>query len=1007
MVRLRLLGAVSWDGVAIRGGRLGGLLALLAEELRVGCGAGRLVESLWAEELPEHPAKALQTLVSRVRAVVGSEVVVSTASGYRLALDEEQVDVAAVLVRVAESRRFAGAGEHAAALASAEAGLALFEGAEAGGDGPLGELRAARCDTRGELERAKGLALSRLGLAGEALGALTELAKERTRDEELLVELLRCEAAVVGNSAALERYEEYRRSLRDELGSDPGAALQQVQRELLAADAPVLRSGVRHEPNSLLGRAGDIAAVLGLLREARVTSVVGAGGLGKTRLAHAVAREAPQRVVHFVELAGVATDDDVLGEVASAVGVGDAPSPVDGIVTALGAGLLVLDNCEHVLSGAADLVRELVFRTPEMRILITSRAPLGLSSEAVYPLPHLDLTTMVALFSQRARAARPAAGLPPTEVRELCASLDGLPLAAELAAARVRVMSVDEINKRLDDRFALLRGGGRDAPERHRTLHAVIDWSWHLLEPGAQSAMRTLSVFSGGFTADAAAFVTGDDGIVERLVDQSLLQVVEGEAGTRLRMLETVREFGVARREEAGETERVVDRFLEWVRDCAMRQPDSGLDTEIVRAVDAIRAEQDNLLQALRYAFDRDDNATIAAAASLLGTLWVTDSNLSRLAGLAADVPPALSRLRPAPDLIEATRAAAVWCAMSAFLIRGPRPLRALVTLRRLPPPDPDTMVGAAQIALCAPNLAALRELCDSERPLVAGAANFAHSYLAESANDLDSALESARRMLDRTGDAGPWMRALAHSRIGELCLQVDPGREAYLHLNAALSLMEELGAWPSAARARWAIVLANLQRGAFEEAEQGLDHLGDADLLEESGRRMFDACARAEILLSRGDIDGGLELWREAVDQLRDTHDRWALEVSAVAVVAHARHGRLDLVADVAGALPGMLSAMLPSASAADFPGCGTLALAIAVSTEDAGAKAHLIALAERFGVRQDFQPTMSLAWARSVAMEADPAAYASAVSAYAGLGLDDLRHRLGSRLNSARAHT
>jgi predicted ATPase/DNA-binding SARP family transcriptional activator len=976
VVRLRLLGTVSWDGVEVRGERVGALLAALAEELPGGCGAGRLIEALWGDEPPDHPAKALQTVVSRARAVLGGEVIVRTATGYRLALADEQVDAVAVRRRAEASRRSARAGRHTEALAQAEAGLAL--------------VGTSAVPVLGELRRERALALSRLGQAAEAIGPLTELARERKRDEELLAELLRSEAVAVGTAAALERYEQYRRALRRELGSDPGAPLQQVQRELLAGDSPVVRNGIRHEPNELLGRAADVATVLGLLRTNRVVSVVGPGGLGKTRLAHAVGREAPMRVVHFVELAGVAPGGDVLGEVGSAIGAGDTPGPA-GIVEALGQGaaLVVLDNCEHVVDQVASLVRELVAGTGTVRFLITSRSPLGLSSEAVHPLPQLDLATMVALFDQRARAARPSAGLPGESVRELCSSLDGLPLAAELAAARVRVMSVDEITRRLDDRFALLRGGGRDAPERHRTLHAVIDWSWHLLEQPAQAAMRTLSVFSGGFTADAAAFMTGDAAVVEQLVDQSLVSVVEGEAGTRFRMLETVREFS---RAEAGEPD---DRFLAWVRDCWNRLPRSDQDLDLVRVVNAIRAEQDNFAQALRCALERSDYATVAAAAALLGTLWITDSNLIRLAALAREVPEALSRVRPAGDrdLVEAVRTAAVWCAAIAYLARGPRPLRALATLRRLPPPDPSTMAGAVQVVLAAPDAAALTELSESDWPTVASIATFAHSHLLESTNDLDGALRSARRMLARIddGDAG-WMRALAHARIGEVCLRADPGREAYLHLSAALSIMEELGAWPSATRARWAIVLANLQRGAFEQAEQGLERLAGETTLEELP--MFDTCARAEILLGRGDVDGGLSLWRRAADAVRGTGDaRWIRSVSAAAVIAHARHGRLELVADWAGAFPAALVAMLPGASAAEFPSCGTVLMAVALSTPDRAARARMIALADRFGLRLDLLPTMSPAWAREVAAAADPRAYAGAVSAYAAMGLEELR--------------
>ncbi len=1048
-VELVLLSRVSYRGQEITGSRLQGLLALLAEDPHAGSSSTRLIDALWPDEPPEHPFKALQVVVSRARARLGPDVIVSTPAGYRLSLRDDQIDASAVLLQVAQSEKNSRAGDYLAALEHAEAGLALCDGAagwDAGAYDPLSALRAARVPAYRSLLRARALALSRLGRRAEAAGPLGELIQRSPRDEEVLAELLRCEAAAIGPGAALGRYAEYQQRLRDELGSDPGPALQSVQAELLQADAPVIRRGVRHEPNPLLGRDDDIAAVAGLLRTSRVTSIVGPGGLGKTRLAHAVSSQAEQRVVHVVELAGVAADGDVAAEVASALGVGeDGGSPAGrrsgstglagGIVTALAPGpaLLVLDNCEHVVRSAADLVHALVSLTGELRVLTTSRAPLGLSSESVYLLPELDLATTAELFRQRARAVRPDADLPADAVRELCSGLDGLPLAAELAAARVRVMSVAEIARRLDDRFAVLRSSARDAPQRHRTLHAVIDWSWNLLDPAGQAAMRELSVFPGGFTADAARHLLGASilPVLEQLADQSLLKVMDTASGARYRMLETVREFAAAHRDDAGETERVTGRFLAWARDFGIAQHDSVF-TDDLPTFELIRAEQDNLVQALRHGLDRRDAGTVAAVSAVLGGLWAAEGSFARLIAMCADTARILPPFRPEPALVEATRTSLVLGAVSGFLLQGPSPARFLAGLRRLPPAPPDTFARAAQAVLNVlhgppeADLAALQALGESDQPLVAGAANYVTSYAWEEAGDTDGALAAARRSLaafERRGSG--WLRAAGHARIGELCLQVDEagaGDEALHHLTAALSVLEAFGSWSSANRVREAIVMANVQRGAYDEAERELKLTTPRATDEPWEMPMFDTAVHAEIALGRGDVETGLHLWRTAAAALWDPRsqepgddplgpDTWALQIQAAAVVTHAHHGRLGLVADITGALPAALSALTADpgpppgtlAASYDLAVCGSLLLALAMTDIDRGQRAadaglarsgaRMIALAERFGLKNGLQPTMSASRARRAAQDADGLAYADAVSSYAGLDPEDLR--------------
>ncbi|WP_433333647.1 ATP-binding protein [Spirillospora sp. CA-294931] len=1122
-IALSLLSRVAYDGREVTSPRLRTLLALLASGPRTGCATSRLVEGLWQDERPENPAKALQILVSRARSQLGPGVIDTTPTGYRLALDEEQVDAWAAVLRLAACVQLAANGDHTAALAEAERGLALWDtppepgsgdppagrglgvgsgppkpgggdslagrglglrggpsetgggdplagrvrgvgspeaggsGAlagrgrgeggpeagggdpsagpgrdvwgdspgpgggyspagrglgvgsgppEVGGDDPLARLRAGRVETWAGLVRARALALGRLGRRAEAREALGVVAREWPRDEEVLLELLRCEAATLGPAAALARYDAYRRALRDELGADPGPALRDEHRRLLEDAAPRVRHGVAHEPNPLLGRDGDLAAVLGLVRASRVTSIVGPGGLGKTRLAHGVGREAEQRVVQLVPLAGVERDGDVVAEVAAALGVGASPGRmtrhrdlVGGIAETLGAApaLLVLDNCEHVVQGAAELVGALVAMTRDLRVLTTGRAPLGLSSESVYPLPELDPATAAELFAQRARAARPGVELPPDAVAEICRHLDGLPLAVELAAARVRTMAVTEIAARLDDRFALLRGGPRDAPRRHRTLHAVVDWSWNLLDDRGRDALRALAVFPGGFSMDAARHMVGDEEVVEHLVEQSLLQVTEGASGARLRMLETVREFAA----DSGEA---VERFMDWARDFGLAHHEPVFGPDPYGMADLIADEQDNLVQALRYGLARSDGAVVAATSAVLGALWTVDTNPARLALLEAEAGASLTRYRPPPEYVEVTRTAMTVFAVARFLAEGPRPLRLMACLRRLPPAPPTTFVRAVACVLDAlPERRALEALCESDEPLVAGAANGAISFVWEAESRFGPALAAARRMMAAFGDRTPWMRLFGHFRIGELCLQLVRPEEARTHLLAALRMLEEHGGRPDVVGVRSGLALIALQLGEAEEAERLLER-AELDVDDDQyGMSAFYLGVRAEIELLRGATEAGLRLWRRSAEQQRDAAarllgpgaaaDPWSQELQAIAVIAHARQGRLGPVDDLARELPGLLRAKLVTASSfqADLPGCGVLLLALGAAELCRGGPlaASMVALAVRLGFRQQFQ----LDGAVRAAEDTGGPAYADAVSAYAGLGVDELR--------------
>ncbi|MFB9300971.1 ATP-binding protein [Kibdelosporangium philippinense] len=774
----------------------------------------------------------------------------------------------------------------------------------------------------------------------------------------------------------MNTYDQYRRRIADELGTDPGFALQALHQRLLRGET--LKKGVAHEPNALLGRDSDIAAVTNLLRESRVTSIIGPGGMGKTRLAHAVSREAEYHV-YFVSLAGVATDTDVEDEVVAAVG--------EQRLNSLESALLVLDNCEHVLDGAGKLAQELVSASKDLRILTTSRARLGLSSETVYPLSELPLPAAVELFSQRAKAVRPGVDLPSGAVKELCTHLDGLPLAIELAAAKARVMSIPEIASRLDDRFTLLRGGSRDAPDRHRTLHGVVDWSWNLLDEAGKQAMLVLSVFPAGFSYAAAEHV-GVEETVENLVDQSLLKVHDTPAGARFQMLETVREFAAAQR--SGDE---VDRFLAWARDFCLTHHELLFGPDPLGSVFPIDVEQDNLIAALRYGIKRADGPTVAATAAVLTCSWLLVSHYSRTISLADDITRVLLHYRPEAEHIEVTRTAAAVCAATTFMIQGPRALRSLIVLKRLPSVKPDTLPKA---------IAAYLINQDSQQPLAVAATSFVASYIKESELDPHAALAAARQAQELVENETPWLRIATHARVGDLLLQIGQPEEAETHYLAALHTLET-----DVSGQGMALILANLHAGKLDTVERWLDSVADNAIDSSGPEGAFIIGVRAEVLLARDQIDAGLSTWRTALGRI-NPHvgteyrvgssgiDPLLSEIQAATVVAHAQHGRLEQVADLVQSLPDRLIWLLehptvnPSPFLREFPTWGALLLAVGMTEPQPRKAARMIALAERFRFLRGFQPTMSPSRARAAA---EKVAYAEAVSHYATLSLDQLR--------------
>ncbi|HEX7717922.1 MAG TPA: AAA family ATPase, partial [Marmoricola sp.] len=846
-------------------------------------------------------------------------------------------------------------------------------------------------------------------------------------DEVLLADLLRSVAAVRGAGAALDRYEQYRVALRQRLGTDPGPDLRRLHQELLTLDSPV-RDGLHYETTTLLGRGEDIRRLRAAMVASRVVSIVGAGGLGKTRLAHVLGRSAAQPVVHFVELVGVTSPEDLVGEVGSALGVRDSVSGRRTLTPEQRAdvrariaqhldqapSLLILDNCEHIVGAVADLVAYLVATTRELRVLTTTRAPLAIAAERVYPLGELSADDAAELFRERAVAARPDVVLNGAEsvVAEIVARLDGLPLAIELAAAKVRVMAVADIAHRLENRFALLRGGDRSAPDRHQTLLAVIDWSWNLLDERERRALRWLSVFHDGFTLAAAEAMVGADalGAIGDLADQSLLVVVEEDTGLRYRMLETVREFGRMQLVDAGEEDAAARAQRAWAVDFAGRHMSALVGPGQFDAVDAVRAEENNLADVLRQALAAADPAVTVQVLAALGTYWTLLGDHARIFVLAEAVCEVVGGWSPPEELGDAARIA-VSVTINNAMIGDSAQVEALrKVLRDLGPGDGDRRI-AAQVRIMQdfdPTqgdlfIERLREYAESDDPALALAALLWLGFALENMGDPAGARQGIERaLLLADASHGPWTPAILHTQAGQLAMQLGRFDEAVAHARTALPVLERLGAIDDAVQLRSLLALAGIWAGDLDEAERELDRLEELrDLDKVLGGRLVGYLGTAELALARGDVATGLARYWTAVERVRALEfpglsstglEPWVLFGEATALAAYAHHAPPGDPSgqELFGAVLGRVGAVLdPEFPYLDYPVCGVVLLALGCwglrhSALPAETAVRLLVLADRFAYNRSV-PT--LAWDRAVATaEAHAAGHLPAVDAEYG---------------------
>jgi predicted ATPase/DNA-binding SARP family transcriptional activator len=983
-VRIGLLGPFEVradDGVLadVPGARLRGLLAALALETGHAVPRATLVDWIWGERPPADAVNALQRLVSRLRKALPDGLIEGQADGYRLTAEPDAVDAVRFAHLVGQARADDGPRRvrllrEALGLWRGPAlqGVALPEsGALEAAITRLEGLRLTALEDRFDAEVSLGVTP---GQDGGLITELTDLVAAHPVRERLVAALLRALAATGRDTEALLVYERTRETLADTLGVDPSPELSALHLALLRGElgrgepgrdqaggdpaGPGARTGhgeprrnggrktnVRAELTSFVGREADVIAVRELVAGHRLTTLIGPGGSGKTRLATETARtlldDSPENLTDragleggarptdrtrpedrawledgawLVELAPVGPDGDVAQPALDALGLRDALLGADQHADLTGRliaairerdALLILDNCEQVIERAAAFAHRVLGECRRLRILATSREPLGITGEALWRVAPLDVpgadaspaeiesSAAVRLLRDRARAVRgdlargdlargdqvndqvksdlPADALAlPTLVR-VCRAVDGIPLAIELAAARLRTMSLEQLARRLDDRFRLLTGGSRTALPRHRTLRAVIDWSWELLTDAERIVLRRLSVFAGGVSLEAAERVCAGDvvdqdqvlEVLTSLAEKSLLFTGAGDA-PRYRLLGTIREYAAGRLAEAGEAELARQAHLACFTELAETAEPHLRRAEQLDWLAALAAEHDNITAAMRGALAAGEARAAMRLAAGAGWYWWLSGHMAEGIELITaatetpgDVPDGIRAMVYAIDVhfasfgrggesqfAERVHRAYEFSQRAGGRQLGHAPLRIVTALERMLR-EP----GAA--------LSAWEPLLDDEDPWVRALARFQlgkmRIVLGQGGAEADACLEAALAEFRALGERfGMW---LAHTELADRVATRGEFARACAHYEQAIAAFTAVGAVEDLIRMRgrqaqlyWLLGERDASAAALAEAERRAERVTWPEALAEL------ALAKAELARWAGD---------------------------------------------------------------------------------------------------------------------------------------------------------